>query len=425
MKKILLTFSFISCLTGAFAQTVADSAVLGTGYANDVYYSMKNGHVKTTEGTNWHLAFSVRNTLPPNNVLRSVSVIANEGRGVRVFETPFDVSQWNAFDSAGYASWGNPHNSDSTWDIGPFNANRNLANPFDFGWGAYDISSHDVYGSGIYLVRITTGSGPSAINTFKKLTIDALIYDTLWVFTYANLDNTDSTSMTINKKDYSGKLFAYHNLVNDSTFDREPSAPWDLLFTRYSTFVTQFGQTFFSATTGVLSNATVTTSKVAGIPVSLAQPGVYAGNIANIGTDWKINPGPGQPNFVMKDSLAYFIKRADGQTDKLVFTGLTTSATGVVSFNKTAVTPGTGVKEASTADFVALYPNPATSAITIQLKENKTATVIVYDIAGRNRLNTTVRGIENTIDISDLKSGMYFVSVESNGARKTTRLIVQ
>lgn len=425
MKKILLPFSFITCLTGAFAQTVSDSAILGPGYANDVYYSMKNGHVKTADGTNWHLAFSVRNTLPPNNVMRSVSVMANEGRGVRVFETPFDVSQWNAFDTAGYTVWNNPHNSDSTWDIGPFNVNRNLANPFDFGWGEYDISSHDVYGSGMYLVRITTGSGPSAVNTFKKLNIEALVYDTLWVFTYANLDNSDSTRVTINKKDYAGKLFAYQNLNNDSTYDREPADPWDLLFTRYGTFVTQFSQTIFSAATGVLNNATVTTSEVSGVPTASAQAGVFVSNITNIGTDWKINPGPGQPDFVIKDSLTYFTKRADNRIDKLVFTGLTTSATGVVSFNKTAITPGTGIKEANAAGLVSVYPNPATSFITIQLIENKTASVTVYDINGKSQLSTFIKGTDNTIDIAALNRGIYVIRVESNGAVSTARLIIQ
>lgn len=355
--------------------------------------------------------------------MRSVSVIANEGRGVRVFEA--NNATWSSFDTAGYTTWNNPHNNDSTWDIGPLNVNRNMADPFDFGWGSYDLGSHDVIGSKMYLVRITTGSGPSAVNVFKKLTIDALIYDTQWVFTYANIDNSDSTQMTISKKHYAGKLFAYHNLVNDSTFDREPSAPWDLLFTRYGTFVTQFGQTIFSTTTGVLNHPTVMTSKANGLPTAQLQPGTYVSNITNIGTDWKINPGPGQLTFVMKDSLAYFTKRADGQTDKLVFTGLTTSATGVVSFNKTNISLGTGLKEANAVGLVSVYPNPATSTITLQLNDAKTYAVAIYDITGKSKLNTSVKGSQNTIDISGLQSGVYFISVENNGAKKAARLIVQ
>jgi hypothetical protein len=427
MRKIFLSFLLITSITGLFAQTVNDSAVLGAGYASDVYYSMKNGHMATSVGTNWHLAFSVRNTLPPNNVLRSVSILANEGRGVRIFEAPdsMDVSKWSTFDTAGYAIWGNPHNSDSTWDIGALNVSRVTTDPYHYGWGSYDISDHNVYGSKMYLVRITTGSGPSATNAFKKLTIESLIYDTQWVFTYANLDNTDSTHMTISKHQYSGKMFAYQNLVNDSTYDREPSAPWDLLFTRYGAFVTQMGQTIFSPTTGVLSYPTVMTSKVSGVPTATALEGTYVSNIANIGTDWKINPGPGQPVFVMKDSLAYFTKRADGQTDKLVFTGLTTSATGVVSFSRTNTFLGTGVKNADATGFVALYPNPATSSIIVQLNDSKTCTVNIYDITGKSRLNTTIKGLENTIDISTLHSGVYFVSIENNGSKKVTRLIVQ
>jgi hypothetical protein len=425
MKKIFLLLTLATCVSGSFAQ-ISDSAVLGPSYTNDVYYSMKDGQVASVDGTNWHLAFSTRGTLPPSDVMRSVTVMANEARGVRIFEAPAGttVEDWNSFDTAGYTTWSNPHNSDTTWDIGAFNINRNHAQIFDFGWGTYDLQSHNVYGSKMFLVRITTGSGPSAVNVFKKLTIESLEFDTVWNFSYANLDNSDSTHTTINKRNYNGKLFAYYNLNTNTAIDREP-ASWDIVFTRYATMVTQMGQTIFSTTTGVLSHPAVVTSKVSGKPTNeIDAPEEFTARINNIGTDWKINPGPGQPNFVMKDSLAYFTKRTDGQVDKIVFTGLTTSATGVVYFNRTNITLPTGVKNAAAIGQVSMFPNPASESVVIELEANKTYTVTVFDITGKSHMSSTAKG-SHTLDISGLKNGIYFVSIQHNGAQKTVKLIVQ
>ncbi len=426
MKKHLLLFGLISSFSTLFAQTpVLDSAVLGNAYANDVYYSMANGTVATAIGNNWHLAFSIRNAAPPTNVMRSTTILANEGRGVRVFESTQTISNWNNFDTAGYTTWSNPHNSDSTWDIGAFNVNRNESDPFDYGWGSYDLGTHDVAGDKIFLVRITTGSGPSAINTFKKITINKIVFDSQWVFTYANLDNSDSITVVFNKKQFAGKLFAYHNLLNDTTYDREPSAKWDLLFTRYGANASQFGQTIFSTNTGALNHPNVFTSKVQGLPNDSAVAGNFVSKITNIGADWKINPGPGQPSFQIVDSLVYFVRAENGREDKLIFKSFAGSSTGSIVFEKTRTKFATGIAKTIHTIDARVYPNPASTTLTIELKTNAPHAVTVYDITGKVQIFTSVNALQNTIDISALRSGVYFVSIENNSAKTVARLIVQ
>lgn len=426
MKKHILLFGLIASFSTLFAQTpVLDSAVLGAGYANDVYYSMANGVVSTETGSNWHLAFAIRNAAPPTNVMRSTTILANEGRGVRVFESTQSISSWSNFDTAGYSTWSNPHNSDSTWDIGAFNVNRNESDPFDYGWGSYDLGTHDVAGAKIYLVRITTGSGPSAVNTFKKITINKIVFDSQWVFTYANLDNSDSMTVEFNKSQFAGKLFAYHNLLNDTTYDREPAAKWDLLFTRYGAYATQFGQTVFSTNTGALNHPNVLTSKVQGVPNDSAVAGNFVSKITTIGADWKINPGPGQPTFLMVDSLVYFVRAENGREDKLIFKSFAGSSTGSIVFEKTRTKFATGIAKATNSIDARVYPNPASTSFTIEVKNNATCVVNVYDITGKTQITTSVSAAQNTIDISTLHSGIYFVSIESNGAKTVARLIVQ
>jgi hypothetical protein len=339
MKKGLLQFVFLCCAFAGFAQvTPNDSAVLGAGYTNDVFYSMQNGVVSATSGTNWHIAFSARNITPPAGFMKAVSISVNEGRGVKLYKST--QSDWNAFDTAGFKNWSNPHNSDTSWDVGAFNADRNNTNPFDFGWGTYNTSNNKVQGSTIFLLQITLGSGPSAVTSYKKIRIDELVNDSEWVFTTSNLDNSDSLQSSILKANYNGKLFAYHDVIAHTTTNREPAAPWDLLFTRYGTSVTQFGVTVFSTTTGVLHNPNITTAKVTGVPPQLATVAMasFKSNINTIGTDWKENPGPGQPNFLIHDSTAYFV-RLPGSDYKLVFASFAGSSTGTITFNKSVVVP--------------------------------------------------------------------------------------
>lgn len=397
----------------------------GTTYPNDVFYSMKTGVVSTVPGQDWHLAFAMRPAAPPFNVMRSTTVLANEGRGVSVFESTQLPANFAAFDTTGYRTWVNPHNSDTSWDVGALNANRNAADGFDFGWGLYDQTTHDLLGTKVFLVRVTIGAGASSMTIFKKLKIEKLAFDTQWVFTYANLDNSGLKTVTLNKSMFAGKLFAYHNLLSDTTLNREPQGKWDLLFTRYGANYTQFGQTIFSTNTGALAYPTLLTSRVAGVLVDSAVAGTYSNNLTGIGTDWKINPGPGAPNFVIRDSVSYFMKAADNREDKLVFKSFAGSSTGVIVFNKTNIKLGVGLASIKSIGLVSMYPNPATSTINFNLSDAKTYTVNIFDITGKLQASTSVNATQNTIDISNMRAGLYLVSVENNGAKKVVRLIVQ
>lgn len=430
MKKSLLFFALLSALATTQAQTT-DSVSLGApaggySYPNDVFYNMQTGTVKTIVGSNWHLAFAIRNALPPMDVMRSTTILANEGRGVSVFVSPQSLNDWNTFDTTGYSTWNNPHNSDSIWDIGALNVYRDSSNMFDFGWGAYNQTTHDLEATKMFLVRITTGTGPSAIQHFRKLKIDKLAFDTQWVFTYSNIDGSNSHTVAFNKSTFAGKLFAYQNLLDDTLLDREPAQAWDLLFTRYGAYSTQFGQTIFSANTGALSYPTLLTSKVSGVPTDSAVSGVFTNNITNIGTNWKINPGPGQPSFVVIDSLSYFTKRTNGREDKLVFESFSGTSTGTIVFTKQNTRFASGLaKTDNNTLFYGMYPNPANNTLYLDFADTKTYTVTIFDITGKTVLTTSASANNNRIDVSNLYAGVYIVSVQQGTTRQVARLIIR
>jgi hypothetical protein len=430
MKKIALQIAFLfASAMSLLAQPIAnDSVSLGARYANDIYYSFENGIVGTQVGANWHIAFATRPAAPPTNVLRSTTIIANEGRNVQIYKS----NQYNfvGFDTTGYSrtdstsTWSNHHNSDSSWDLGAFNANLIRSNPFDYGWGAYNMTTHDVEGKGfVYLLRITKTVGQSIVDSaFKLIKIERLAFDTQWVFQMANIDGTDSNQFTISKAGFNGKLFAYFDVVNKQVVNREPSAPWDLYFTRYGAFYTQFGQTVFSTNTGALSYPSILTARVKGTPNDSAKiaNAIFNNKITTIGTDWKINPGPGQPNFAIIDSNVYFARLANNKQYRMVFKSFDGSSNGRIRFYKGVETDFVGLLEAKNYQTVAIYPNPASSFVNVQVGAGN-HTVVIFDITGKAHLNQTATGT-TTIDISSLNKGLYFLQVDGN---KAARLLVE
>jgi len=70
-----------------------------------------------------------------------------------------------------------------------------------------------------------------------------------------------------------------------------------------------------------------------------------------------------------------------------------------------------------------IYPNPTNGMITIQF-EGKEADIAIVDLAGKTVNRVTIQSNE-TIDMSDLNAGTYFVNVDVNGSISTERVIVK
>ena len=68
---------------------------------------------------------------------------------------------------------------------------------------------------------------------------------------------------------------------------------------------------------------------------------------------------------------------------------------------------------------LSVYPNPATEVLYVNA-ENLNR-VEIYDMAGRNVLSTTT----SVIDLFGIEAGVYFVTVRTENAAKTTKLVVK
>lgn len=69
-----------------------------------------------------------------------------------------------------------------------------------------------------------------------------------------------------------------------------------------------------------------------------------------------------------------------------------------------------------------MFPNPAKDNISIQTPNNEVKKVVIYNVLGREVLNTTT--IQN-VSISNLISGVYIVKITENGITATRKLIVE
>ena len=75
----------------------------------------------------------------------------------------------------------------------------------------------------------------------------------------------------------------------------------------------------------------------------------------------------------------------------------------------------------------ALYPNPAKNIVNIAFGDSvaNNVSISVSDISGKIVLAKTISNNENSFDVSALTSGMYFVTLTSDGKKQTKKLMIE
>lgn len=424
MKKQLLLGVLALTTIEAIAQpqpTVTDTVILGNGYANQIWYSLPNDEVGTQPKNNWDLAFCAK---AGNNS----DIMFNHSNGAMIWAYPkADKSGWSSVDTSGLSTWTGQYNSETEW-FGALGRYYDVNDPFDLGWGKYDMGTHFINGDSIYIVKTQT-------NTYKKLIIDKLAGGT-YTFTYANLDGSDSTTSTIVKSAYTTKKYGYFNLTTKTAVDREPStANWDLTFGQYNTGdYAAMGMPGYTVT-GILVNDTLEVAKAVVDPALRATYVAYSSltfsdKINGLGYNWKTNSG------VIKDSNVYFVRRNNGDIWKINFTGWISgmSGNGSVIFTKLKLSTTSIGNIATNNTTLAISPNPAVVGQNISIIYNfetnvNTASATVYDMTGRivvSQQLETSKGLHTyTFNSRNLIAGTYIISINANGQATYQKFIVQ
>lgn len=415
MKKQLLAGVFALAILDAHAQVVNDTVVTGASYANQVWYSLENDNQGTSPKNNWDLGFAASGF--------GASIIINSPVGVRLWNYPnADASGWATVDTAGLSTWEQRWNSDTSWALGAMGRYADPTNDFDMDWGIYNMTTHVVTGDSIYIIKGVDGN-------YRKLMIESLTSGT-YTFKYADLDGSNPHTGTLAKSAYSAKNFGYYSLQTNAALDREPvSTSWDLTFCQYTGFVPSA-----YTVTGVLHNAGVQVAKCADLADKATfvayGSATYKSEINTIGYNWKRFTGS---VFAVQDSLVYFVKPANGDIWKVIFTGFA-SADGSFAFSKEKLYAAVSAVDnttLSTTSF-AVYPNPSRGG-NINLiysfgKKVANAFVLVTDMAGRVVMTDKIAvesGLQQyVLPSGTLPTGAYVVTINGDGVLVSQKLQV-
>ena len=408
--KSIFTFLFsIFLVISAFSQTQVD-VITGAGYANEVYYNFENDTLKTVPRSGWDIAFKTHQM--------SVSVLANNSTEVKVYTwNNGSIDDWATLDTTGMA-WTPMYNSIVDWEYGAFNANTVPGNELDYGWGKYNVVTHNISGDSIFIVQLASGD-------FKKFAIvkkNAL--QNTWNIKYADIDGSNEIDTTFDADDYKPAEFFHYSIVNNEVVDQEPTERWQLLFTRYYDYTIPY------MVSGVLTNTGIKTQQVNGVSqgdFEDYQTSLFTDTISQIGSDWKsFNMETFQ--YDVATDIVYFVQDttagADNSIWKLYFTGFDYS-NGTYSFTKKKLGT-TGVDDFSKRNLT-VYPNPASREINVIHDFSGDTEITVYNIAGQPVLKTQnyeSTGLnKNVLNISNLPTGMYSLHVRSGNELKTVKFL--
>lgn len=374
-----LSFSYVSAQGGA-------SISMGAGYSNDVFYSFSDGVVAAVPNNNWDVAFTTD--------LFDASVRVNAAAGIEVFLGSEDLASWSTLDTAGI--FDSPlYNSDASWSVGAFN--QQASGSFNYGWGTYNTTTHNVQGTRIYVLRYPDGS-------HRKFAIEQMLATGTYTFKYADLDGSNEMQGTLSKTAYSNKSFVGYSFASNSVVDREPAkGSWDLLFTKYFAAV---APGVYYPVTGVLTAPGVSTAIRTGVPVlddSYASLS-FEDSLGAIGYNWK-SFNMTTFSYDIPDSVVYFVQDANFEIQKLYFTGFEGSATGNVDFNVSEIL-NVSVEEVS-AIGLNLYPNPASDRVWMNLHDAVRGTVQLMNTGGREVARWKGAFSGRSLDVSEIAPGFY------------------
>lgn len=410
VPAILLIMTFFS----SKGQPVNDSVIMGQSYVNDIFYSFKNGTVHTAPRLNWDIAFQ--------STIWSATILTNGASDVKLYTYPnADTSGWSSVDTTGMLGWKLLYNSDQTWDEGAFN--RNQSGHPDYGWGKYNLITHDVIGDSIYVIKGIDG-------TYRKLWIikKNSLANTYYI-RYANLDGTGEKYDTLDNNPYLNKNFTYYSFGTDGLIDREPDiAAWDILFTKYID-IQPNGMPY--PVTGVLNNTMVYANRFHPVAMDftdwLSKP--MDSTLQPIGYDWKTLAGM---SYVIEDSLIYFVHTATDDIFKLYFTGFSGSMSGGKIYFTKELISASGVSDDRAREMkVTVSPNPVVDRMVVRLGEMARGPLNYkfFDLRGRLVLSGQAEAFDGQAEIKipagSLGTGMHLMVVTMGNASDAIKVMAQ
>jgi hypothetical protein len=421
MKKIftissaIILLTVLSLSTRALSSLKQDSVVMGPSYVNEAYYSFSAGLVKSAPRATWDIAFRTKKV--------SSSIITNDGSNVVLYTYPkSDTAGWAAMDTIGLSTWKPMYNDPFDWENGAFS--RNATGHPDYGWGKYNMSTHNLTGDSLFIIKLRDGSLKKLWIIGKKSSAN------IYIFKFANLDGTSENIVNLDlNPQNSADFYGYSLQTNEGVAFQPARNSWDVVFTKYMS-VQPDGTPY--QVVGVINNDTVNSKKFHPVPLSYNDfgAGTWDSTRSSIGWDWK-KFDMGSFSYKIIDSTVYFVRPIKGDIYKLYFTAFTGSGSGVVRFN-TEKAAGAGIPDTrSVFQNLNVWPNPATNFINIEINDtfSNDPFILLTDLSGRqlraDRPKVTVNGpFVYSMDVTGVQPGIYLVTVMSAATSSVAKVLI-
>ena len=421
MKKVITLALFALCLTTLPAQTL-DTISMGPNYSVQTWYKFETDKETKSPIDNWDLGFTTRSL--------DAAIFVNHAALLFKAAAPASAFSTMTVDTTALLATGIQQvNTDSSWSVGALN--RTQDGVFDYGWGNYNIASHNVVGDSVYVIKAATDG------KWRKFVIEKLALDTSYFVKIADLNGANPVTLEVKKGDYKGKNFGYYSFATAAQLDREPlSKDWDVTVWRHwgltpdqngvyqSYLLTGFLQNFGTSVAKVTKRDTVNDSYAGQ---------VFKSQINIIGADWK-SFNPATNVWKLADSTAYFVKTSNGKIYKMIFTGFGGAGTGNCIFTRELVGQVTSVKVADDKiAALAVSPNPATDGnFNIVYDFGKTpqqANFQLFNLAGQAVYSQKLQNTEGVqvlqMPTLNLTNGVYLARLTFDGNALVRKIVIQ
>ncbi|MFN4256786.1 MAG: HmuY family protein [Saprospiraceae bacterium] len=413
MFKTLSSVSLAVVLSGTaiFAQTTIDQISAGAGYAKAGFYKLADGTSEQVAHDAWDIAFS---NLGPQHA----GVFVNESSATVMGQPMPSLELYDTY-LTDFTETVNPSsltadqrlfNPESSWSEGAFNTVKDPSNPFDLGWGTYNVATHKVVGNRVFALKLRNGQ-------FRKIIIDEFS-GSAYTFRIANLDGTGLETKTVSTAFGNGSPVVYFSLANGTNVPTPTN--WDLVFCRYITPLWD-GQGYLPySVTGILSGQGVLAAKAVNVDPATVKHEDYLDSLSTrldvVGHDWKaFNNG-----WSVAEDHVYFVKTRDSKLYKIVFLDFEGSSTGTGTFEKTLIGTFSSASDLPTGIREALvFPNPVAERLTLSFTSEVASdlSLRLTNIAGQQFWSSQTRAQNglNVLEINDLPTlpaGNYVLTAQ-------------
>lgn len=437
MKKLLLSLSLIASFSNTNAQWTSQATGFSEQFrglsdirivdANTVWGLAYDGSglgdnaqqctVTTNGGASWtarniemgNSLLEINNISPVSGTTAWVSaLIPTAGNGV-IYKTTDGGESWTQQLANGFQTTGSSFlNSVYFW-----NANVGIAYGDPIGSGLGEMEIYRTTDGGNNWTQIAAAALPNPLSgEYGYNSTPTAVGQTLWFTTNrGRIYRTDDSGITWSA--FQSPLTDFGSATDNGSLKFSNASNGCILRTQGTTYTfyttTNGGQTWsagtpFTGTRRILTYIPGTTTIVATSQAAPVGTSVSTDN----GATWT------DVESLEQRGASAFLNATTGWCAGFSFDSLTD---GIFK-----LTGQLGVSNVAQTKFK-VYPNPATSIVTISVADVDSYNLSVTDLTGKIVMTKSLNGIENTLDISNLATGAYFFNLSAGDKNEVVKIL--